>query len=826
MSVPADVLFPPDLTVASFKATFLRNLITLQGKDLALATPNDCYLALAYTVRGHLIERRLATARAHAAAGAKTVCYLSAEYLLGRQLGNNLLGLGATELARQALAELGLDLAVLAELEVEPGLGNGGLGRLAACFLDSLATLRIPAIGYGIRYEYGIFRQSFEDGWQVEQPDDWLRWGDPWEFADPDRAVEIRFGGRTERYTDERGRIRTSWVADRSVIGIPHDILVPGYRSGAVNALRLWSARAAQPLDLPSFNAGDYARASAQRDASENITRVLYPDDTTPQGKRLRLEQQYFFVACSLGDVLRDLRLEDDAWERLPERVAIQLNDTHPTIGIVELIRLLVDEHGLEWERAWEITRRTFAYTIHTLMPEALESWPVSLLGGLLPRHLEIIYEINRRFLDEIRARFPEDEERIARMAIVAGDGEWHVRMAHLACVGSHAVNGVAALHSQLIKDHTLADFAALWPEKFTNVTNAVTPRRFVALANPHLASLITGRIGDGWLRDLDQLRRLEDIIDDVGFRAAWRATKRRNKEDLAAHIVRQMGIAVDPSSLFDVMIKRLHEYKRQLLKALHVIALYRRVKEDPDTAMLPRTVIFGAKAAPGYWMAKLIIKFLNAVAAVVNDDADMRGRLAVVFLPNFNVSLAERIYPAADLSEQISLAGKEASGTGNMKFALNGALTIGTLDGANVEIRERVGAENFFLFGLTAEEAEGRKAAGYSPRQHYYADAELRQAIDAVAAGEFSGGNRELFQPLVDSLLYEDPYMLCADFRSYIDRQEEVERAYTDGDRWTRMSILNSARCGYFSSDRAIGQYSAAIWQIGPVAVGEDRRP
>ncbi len=826
MNTPADAPLPTVRAVISFQRVFLRNLATLQGKDLSRATPNDCYLALAYTVRERLVERRLATARAHAAADTKSVCYLSAEYLLGRQLGNNLLSLGVTEVARRALAELGLDLATLAALESEPGLGNGGLGRLAACFLDSLATLRIPAIGYGIRYEYGIFRQSFQDGWQVEQPDDWLRWGDPWEFPDPDRAVEIRFGGRTERRTDERGRIHTSWIADRSVIGIPYDLLIPGYRSGTVNALRLWSARAAQPLDLSSFNAGDYARASAQREASENITRVLYPDDTTPQGKRLRLEQQYFFVACSLADILRDLHPEDDGWEHLPERVAIQLNDTHPSIGIVELMRLLVDEHGLEWEQAWEITRRTFAYTVHTLMPEALETWPVGLLGGLLPRHLEIIYELNRRFLDEIHARFPGDEARIARMAIVAGEGEWHVRMAHLACVGSYAVNGVAGLHSQLLKENTLVDFAALWPEKFTTVTNAVTPRRFVALANPRLAALITGRIGDGWLRDLDRLRRLEGAVDDPDFRAAWRAVKRRNKEDLAAHIGAQTGIAVDASSLFDMMVKRLHEYKRQLLKALHIIALYRRIKEDPGTELLPRTVIFGAKAAPGYRMAKLIIKFVNAIAAVVNADPDVRGRLAVVFLPNFNVSLAERIYPAADLSEQISLAGKEASGTGNMKFALNGALTIGTLDGANIEIRERVGAENFFLFGVTAEEAEARKAAGYSPMQYYNADAELRQAIDAVAAGEFADGDRELFAPLVDALLYDDPYMVCADFRSYVERQDAVERAYADGDGWTRMSILNSARCGFFSSDRAIRQYSAAIWRVAPVTVGRAGRP
>lgn len=808
-------------TVDSVKRAFHENLAHLQGKDLSFAGRSDCYLALAYTVREHLIQRWLTTVHAYDQLDAKVVYYFSAEYLPGRQLANNLLNSELTAVVRQALGELGLDLDELSEAEAEPGLGNGGLGRLAACFLDSLATLRIPAVGYGIRYQYGIFRQRFVDGWQVEQADDWLRRGDPWEFPHPDQRVEVAFGGRTESFTDAAGRGRVRWIPDSRVLGIPYNMMVPGYRSGTVNTLRLWDARATEEFDLQIFNTGDYTRAVQRQTLSENISKVLYPDDTTPQGKALRLQQQYFFVACSLADIVRIFRTRYAAdWDQFPEKVAIQLNDTHPTVAIAELMRLLVDEHRLDWDRAWAITRQTFAYTNHTLMPEALEEWPVGVFGRLLPRHLEIIYEINRRFLGEVRARFPGDEARVARLSII---GEWpekRVRMAHLACVGSHAINGVAELQSTLLKERVLHDFAALWPEKFSNKTNGVTPRRFLKLANPALADLITDRIGDGWLTDLEQLAGLEPFVDDPAFRAAWRQVKGQNKVALAGAIQRRMGLAIDPDSLFDVMVKRLHEYKRQLLKVLHVITLYRRIKADPGAAVVPRTVIFGAKAAPGYHLAKLIIKLINAVAAVVNGDPDSRGRLRVVFVPNFNVSVAERIYPAAELSEQISLAGKEASGTGNMKFALNGALTIGTLDGANIEIRRLVGAENFFLFGLTTEEVFALQAAGYRPPDWYGGNEVLRGVLDSIAAGDFSRGDTGLFRPLVDSLLHEDRYLLLADYQAYVDTQDAVERVYQDGDAWTRMSILNTARCGFFSSDRAIRQYCDEIWAVQPVDV------
>jgi glycogen phosphorylase len=808
--------------IAAIRRAFLENLASHQGKDLSFAGRNDRYLALAYTVRERLIERWLATLHAYDAVDAKVVYYFSAEFLPGRQLANNLLNTDLTETVRAALAGLGLDLDDLSEMEAEPGLGNGGLGRLAACFLDSLATLRIPAVGYGIRYRYGIFRQRFEEGWQVEVADDWTRRGDPWSFPHPEQRVEVAFGGRTEPFTDRAGRYRVRWVPESRVLGIPYNMMVPGYRSGTVNTLRLWEARATEAFDLQIFNTGDYTRAVGRQTLSENISQVLYPDDSTPQGKTLRLQQQYFFVACSLADIVRIFRARyKTGWDGFPDKVAIQLNDTHPTIGIAELMRLLVDEHLLGWEQAWAITRRTFSYTNHTLLPEALEEWPVAILGRLLPRHLEIIYEINRRFLDEVRLRYPGDDGRVARLSII---GEWpekRVRMAHLACVGSHAINGVAEIQSGLLRERVLPDFAALWPEKFSNKTNGVTPRRFMRLANPRLAALITERIGDGWLADLDRLRDLEPFADDPEFRAAWRAIKRENKATLARVVARRMDLAIDPASLYDVMVKRLHEYKRQLLKALHVIALYRRFRADPDAAILPRTVVFGAKAAPGYRMAKLIIRLINGVAEVVNNDPASRHRLRVAFIPNFNVSLAERIYPAADLSEQISLAGKEASGTGNMKFALNGALTIGTLDGANIEIRDLVGPENFFLFGLTTEEVFALRERGYRPRDHYEADPELRAVIDAIAAGDFSRGDAGLFRPLVDGLLNDDPYMLLADYGAYVAAQDAVERVYRDEEAWTRMSILNTARCGFFSSDRTIRQYCEEIWGAQPVGVG-----
>ncbi len=813
-----------ELSVETFKHEFLDNLSAVRGVDLDAASSVDCYHALASTVRRYLLPRALDTRRAQVEARAKWVYYLSAEYLLGRQLDNNLLCADLTEIARQALAEVGLSLDVLRDVETEPGLGNGGLGRLAACYLDSAATLRLPAVGYGIRYEYGIFRQTFVDGWQVERPDEWMLLGNPWELPHPELAVTVGFGGQVEGYTDEQGHYRVRWRPARTVLGIPYYYLVPGYGSSAINSLRLWSAQAAEAFHLEIFNAGDYTRAVQDKTLSETISKVLYPVDVTPQGRQLRLEQQYFFVACSLCDILR--RLPDDVeLDQLSERVAIQLNDTHPTIAVPELMRLLVDEYLFPWERAWAITRDVFAYTCHTLMPEALEKWPVTLFERLLPRHLEIIYEINRRFLDEVRRQFPGDEDRLQRMSLIEEQPERQVRMAFLAAVGSFKINGVAELQSALLRDRVLKDFSDLWPDKFINVTNGVTPRRFMRLANPELADVITARIGDGWLTDLTQLRQLEPLADDRAFHAEWRRIKQANKQLLAALVEERLGVVIRPDALFDVMVKRLHEYKRQLLKTLHIITLYNRIKANPNRAVVPRVICFGAKAAPGYQMAKLIIRLINGVAAVVNDDPEVGDRLKVIFPPNFNVTLAERIYPAADLSEQISLAGKEASGTGNMKFALNGALTIGTLDGANIEIRARVGPENFFLFGLTEEQVTATREAGYDPRRYVERDPSLKQALDQIASGHFSPGEPDLFRPIVDGLLHQDDYMLLADYQSYVERQDEVEQGYGDQERWTRMSILNTARCGYFSSDRSIRDYAEQIWQVKPVDVAVGRR-
>ncbi len=814
---------PADPTVEQFRADFLTNLAHHQGKTIEYATRNDLYLALAYTVRDRLIERWLDYTREQDRLDAKVIYYFSAEYLLGRQLENNLFITGLTETARQALEPFGHRLEDLAEVESEPGLGNGGLGRLAACYLDSLATLSVPAVGYGIRYEFGIFRQAFRNGWQVEQPDDWLRRGDPWELPDPDGQVMVGFGGSTHAFNDPSGRYRVAWTPERRVMGMPYILLVPGFRTRAVNTLRLWSAAATESFDLQVFNTGDYTRAVEQKTFSENISKVLYPDDTTAQGKALRLQQQYFFVACSLADILRTFRQRyNTAWDDFPEKAAIQLNDTHPSIAIVELMRLLVDVHQLPWEQAWEITRRSFGYTLHTLLPEALEEWPVSVFQSLLPRHLELIYEINHRFLQDVHRRFPRDNSRITRMSLIRETPERSVRMAHLAALGSYAINGVAELQSFLLREHTLRDFYEMYPERFGNKTNGVTPRRFLGLANPRLSALITSRIGDGWLTDLTQLRRLEPHMDDAGFISAWQQVKQANKLDLAAYIRAATGTEVDPSSLFDVMVKRLHEYKRQLLKLLHTLTIYYRLKDSPSYRLHPRTVIFGAKAAPGYQMAKLIIKLVNNAAEVINNDTQTNDWLRMVFIPNFNVTVAQRIYPAADLSEQISLAGKEASGTGNMKFAMNGAVTIGTMDGANIEIRQLVGAQNFFLFGLTADEVATRVKNGYRPREVYQHNPELRRILDAIRDDVFSPFEPGLFKPIVDSLLNKDEYLLLADYQSYIETQDQAVRAYMDQEHWTRMSILNTARSGFFSSDRAIQQYCEEIWKIRPLAVAD----
>jgi starch phosphorylase len=798
----------------------LVNLHRRRGTTVHSASPRDIYFMVAHTVRDYLVDRWMETAEAHYSENPKFVYYLSAEYLLGRQLEQNMLYADVEQIAREACAELGIELDQIMQFDPEPGLGNGGLGRLAACFLDSLATLDIPAVGYGIRYEFGIFRQVFRDGWQVEQPDDWLTYHNPWEFSQPDDMVEVSLYGYTEKYTDAGGNFRVRWIPGETVLGEPYHTLVPGYKTGTVNILRLWRARPSKAFDFQVFDTGDYTRAVAEKVSTENISKVLYPNDNAPQGRELRLKQQYFFVTCSLRDIIRRFHIRNDNWDDFPDKVAIQLNDTHPVIAIPELMRILLDENDLGWDHAWDITRRTFAYTCHTLLPEALEKWPVELIGRMLPRHLEIIFELNHRFLQEVRERYPHDPSRLVRMSLIEEGPQRKVRMANLASVGSFSVNGVAELQSRLLRERTLHDFAEMWPERFNNKTNGVTPRRFMRIANPRLYELITEKIGEGWLRDLDRLRGLEPFADDPAFRARWREIKWRNKQDLAAYIAETVGVAVDPDSVYDVMVKRLHEYKRQLLKALHIITLYQRIKADPSVDLVPRTFIFGAKAAPGYQMAKLIIKLINSVAYIVNTDPDVRGRLRVVFVPNFNVSIAQKIYPAADISEQISMAGKEASGTGNMKFALNGALTTGTLDGANVEIRDRVGAENFFLFGLTTEEVFALKGSGYHPIEYYRSNPALKRALDAIARGDFSFGQQELFQPIVDSLLYKDEYLLLADYQSYIDCQERAVAAYRDQEQWSRMSILNAARCGFFSSDRSMRQYCADIWQVEPLPV------
>jgi len=804
----------------TLKRAFLDNLFYVQGVDQARATPHDYYVALAYTVRDRILDRFLKTTNTYKEKKSKMVCYLSAEFLMGRHLGNNLLNLGIYQRIQEVLEELGINLDEIIEQEPDPGLGNGGLGRLAACFLDSLASLEIPAIGYGIRYEYGIFFQTIRDGWQVEIPDNWLKLGNPWELPRPEDAVEVKLGGHTEVYNDEKGHAKSVWIPERTVKAVPYDTPVPGYQTYSANPLRLWKAEASESFNFDAFNAGNYDRSVEEKMNAETISKVLYPNDNTPAGRELRLAQQYFFVSASIQDILRIHFRNYPTLNNLADHFAIQLNDTHPAIGIAEMMHQLVDKHGYHWNDAWSITQKTFSYTNHTLLPEALERWPVSLLGKLLPRHLEIIYEINFRFLQDVKLWFPNDEERLIHLSLIQEGHEKQIRMAHLACVGSHAINGVAALHTKLLKSDTLRDFAQIWPEKFFNKTNGVTPRRWILLSNPELSELITEKIGSNWLKNLDEMRKLEPFIQDPQFCQRWREIKQNNKSHLAAHIFKTKNIEVDPNSIFDVLVKRIHEYKRQHLSVLHIIGLYNQIKENPNIEVVPRTFIFGGKSAPGYFMAKLIIKLINSVAEVVNRDPDVRNRLKVVFLPNFNVSLGQKIYPAADLSEQISTAGKEASGTGNMKFAMNGALTIGTLDGANIEIREEAGAENFFLFGLTAEQVYEMKSNGYCPRDIYTNNPELKAVIDRIDSGYFSQNEPDLFKPIVSSLLESDPYMLLADYAAYIECQQRVSKAYQDQQKWTQMSILNSIRMGKFSSDRTIREYCQEIWSVEPLII------
>jgi starch phosphorylase len=808
------------LSKEALKGAFLDDLFYMQGKFPALATKNDYYMALAYAVRDRMLQHWISTAAAYTKQASRTVAYLSAEFLMGPHLGNNLINLGILDRVRECMTELGLNLDELLQQEEEPGLGNGGLGRLAACFIDSLATLEIPAVGYGIRYEFGIFHQEIVDGWQVEKTDKWLRFGNPWELKRPEWAVEVKFGGSADPYVDEQNRLKIRWVPHKTVIGVPYDTPILGYKTNNANTLRLWRSEAPESFDFAIFNSGDYYGAVNQKVASENLSKVLYPNDEQARGKELRLEQQYFFVSCSLQDMMRILRTQKLPVDQFHEKFAVQLNDTHPAVAIPELMRLLVDEALLPWADAWNVTRQTFAYTNHTLLPEALERWPIEVFGRVLPRILQIIYEINAHFLEEVRIRFLGDDERIVRMSLIDETGERYVRMAHLACVGSHAINGVATLHSELLKSDVLKDFYEMWPQKFSNKTNGVTPRRWMVLSNPRLSQLITEHIGDGWIKDLSRLKALEPLADNPEFRSRWREIKHFNKQTLASRALVRIGVSIDPSTMFDVLVKRIHEYKRQHLKVLHIVWLYHGIKSNPSLEIQPRTFIFGGKAAPGYHLAKLMIKLITSVGDVINRDPDVRDRLKVVFLPNFNVKNGQRVYPAADLSEQISTAGKEASGTGNMKFSMNGALTIGTLDGANIEIRDEVGAENFFLFGLSAPEVYALKAQGYRPMDYYNANQGLKDVIDLIRSGFFSRGDPELFRPLIDGLLYQDPYLLLADFQSYIDCQNKVSEAYGDTDRWTRMSILNTARSGKFSSDRTIREYCSDIWHAKSVPI------
>ncbi|MBC8210240.1 MAG: glycogen/starch/alpha-glucan phosphorylase [Gammaproteobacteria bacterium] len=808
-------------TMEGLKRAFVDNLFYSQGRYPEVATAHDLYMSAAYTVRDRMLNRWVNSARSYQLTRARTVCYFSAEYLLGPHLANNLINLGIMDAAREAGNQLGLNFDdIVIEQEEEPGLGNGGLGRLAACYMDSLATQQIPAIGYGIRYEFGIFDQIIENGWQVEISDVWLRNGNPWELPRPKLRYTVCFGGHTERYHDD-GRSKVKWTPELMVDGVAYDTPILGYGVGNANLLRLWKAEAPKSFDIQAFNTGDYYGAVNAKVGAENITKVLYPNDEPKVGKELRLKQQYFFVTCSLQDMIR-LHLESgQPLQSFHEKFAAQLNDTHPAIAVPELMRLLMDVHHLEWNSAWDITRNTFAFTNHTLLPEALETWSVELIGSLLPRHLEIIYEINRQFLDQMRIRYLGNNELISRLSIIDEHGEKRVRMAHLATVGSYAVNGVAALHTELLKSTVMKDFCELWPEKFHNITNGVTPRRFMVVSNPRLARLITDSCqSEEWISNLSCLQKIEPFADEVSFQEQWQQVKTAAKQDLSNWLAKEVGVKLDPQSLFDVQAKRIHEYKRQHLNLLHIITLYHRIKANPNLHVTPRTFIFGGKAAPGYKMAKLIIKLINSVAEVINQDTQIQGTLQVAFLPNFNVKNGQRLYPAADLSEQISLAGKEASGTGNMKFSMNGALTIGTLDGANVEIREEVGAENFFLFGLTADQVHEQLQRGYRPRDFYNSNAELRTAIELINSGLFSHGDTELFRPLTENLLNLDPFMVLADYEAYVECQDEVGHAYQDRAHWNRMSILNVARMGKFSSDRSIQDYATKIWKVKPSPV------
>ncbi len=798
------------------RESIVRHLQSTLGIDPDLAERPSMFQALAYAVRDRLIERWLETQRSCYELLVKRAYYLSLEFLPGRFLRNYLLCLGMEEEANVALSGLGWDLEDIEEEEWDAGLGNGGLGRLASCFLDSMATLQLPGYGYGIRYDFGIFHQKLVDGYQQEECDNWMRQGSPWEIQRPEVLYRVQLGGRSEAYQDSAGRLRYRWVDADSVMALASDILIPGFGGEYATHMRLWVARSSFEFNLAQFNLGDYVGAVEAKVVSENISKVLYPNDEVAPGRELRLKQQYFFVSATLQDILRRFRKQHQDWSSFPDFVAIQLNDTHPSLAVPELMRLLMDVEDLGWDEAWRICERTFGYTNHTVLPEALETWSVDLLGRLLPRHLEIIFEINQRFLDHVRERFPSDPERLGRVSLVQEGNPKRVRMAHLAIVGGHAVNGVAALHSDILRRELFRDFEEIFPGRIRNVTNGITPRRWLRQANPALSLLITEAVGPTWLTDLDRLQDLGPLSEDPAFRDGWIRARRENKQRLARYVLRKMGLGVNPDTMFDVQVKRIHEYKRQLLNALHVVVLFNRIKDAPQAEFTPRTIVFAGKAAPAYRQAKLIIKLINSIAAVVNVDPDVRGRLRILFLPNYCVSQAEKVIPAADLSEQISTAGMEASGTGNMKFALNGALTIGTLDGANIEIMNEVGRENIFIFGLTADEVVARRARGGDSREFYDRDGDLRRVLEMIGGGAFSPDQPRLFQPIVQSLLeWGDFFQVLADFRAYLLAQDEVSRLYGDPDEWARRSILNCARMGRFSSDRAILEYADGIWDV-----------
>jgi starch phosphorylase len=803
--------------------SFLEHLEFTLGKDKYTATPFDIYNALAYTVRDRMVERWLDTQQAYYNEDPKRVYYVSMEFLMGRTMENSLINMGMLGPFREAMESLGYDFERVLDEEQDAGLGNGGLGRLAACFLDSMATMSIPAYGYGIRYEYGMFRQKIVDGTQVEIPDNWLRYRNPWEMDRQEHLHPVKFYGRVMTIIDPAGRTHIAWVDTEDVMAMAYDFPVPGYGANTVNTMRLWSAKSSREFDLDFFNEGNYIRAVEKKMMSENISKVLYPSDDIPEGKELRLKQEYFLASATIYDVLYRFRKMHTDLRLLPDKVAIQLNDTHPALAIPELMRVLVDHERMAWHDAWNITVRTFAYTNHTILPEALETWPVWFFEHILPRHLQIIYDINEYFLDEVRARFPGDPGRLERMSLIEEHWERRVRMAHLAIVGSHSVNGVAALHTEILKNEVFRDFHEMYPERFNNKTNGITQRRWLKQANPPLSALIGEFLGEGWTTDLFEMHKLRPLAENPEFRARWQAVKQENKRRLAAYILTHNRIEVNIDSLFDCQVKRFHEYKRQLLKLLHIITLYNRIKEDPSLDIVPRTFIFSGKAAHSYSMAKLIIRLINAVGRVVNGDPNGRGRLKVVFIANYGVSLAEKIFPAADLSEQISTAGTEASGTGNMKFALNGALTIGTLDGANIEIMDEVGRENIFIFGLDAQGVKELRGRGYNPREYYDRIPALKKVLDQIAEGKFSQGNSDLFKPIVDALLNQgDRYMLLADYASYVACQEEVVKLYRDCDEWARRAILNTAGMGKFSSDRTVAEYSRDIWDVKNLAVSD----